>query len=274
MGYGLRSPQRFYEQDLEAVRTIGRLFAVAIEHAELYEESQRQRALLERTTAERERFVATLAHDLRSPLTSLRASAQLAARSSDAGPERQHEYLALITEQADHVVRLVNDLSEVYLSDEPHYDLKPERLDLVALLQHVVATLEGTAPGHRFHVDAPDEVLGEWDPARLRQVFTNLLTNAAKFSPPGSEVIVAIEPEPTEVIVTVTDQGVGLLPDDLPKLFQPFTRVGAPEQTEGSGLGLYIARNIVEAHGGRIWADSDGPGTGTSITVVLPLSRL
>jgi len=270
MGYGLRTPQRFYEQDLEAVRTIGRLFAVAIEHAELYEESERQREALERAAGERHRFVSALAHDLRSPLASLKGSAQLVARSSEMPVERRDEYLATITEQVDHVTRLVHDLSEVYQTDEPHYAIKRQRVELVSLLEHVVAVVEPAASGHRLRVDGPDEVLGEWDPHRLSQVFTNLLTNAVKFSPSRSEVFVRVDTRSDDVSITVTDEGVGLQSHEIPKLFQPFSRVGAPEQTEGRGLGLYIARSIVEAHGGRIWAESAGPGAGTTVSVVLP----
>ncbi|MEX2375612.1 MAG: GAF domain-containing sensor histidine kinase, partial [Dehalococcoidia bacterium] len=270
MGYGLRAPQRFYHQDLEAVRTIGRLFAVAIEHAELYEESQRQRGVLERAEEERHRFVSALAHDLRSPLASLKGSAQLMARSSQMPVERRDEYLASLPGQVDHLVRLVDDLSKAYLTETPRYTLKRQRVDLVSLLERLATIVESPASGHRLEVDAPEEILGEWDPDRLDQLFTNVLTNAVKFSPPGSEVLVRMAARSHEVLVSVTDQGVGLQLDELPKLFQPFTRVGAQEQTEGSGLGLYIARSIVEAHGGRIWAESAGPGTGTTVSVMLP----
>lgn len=260
MGYGLRTPQRFYGEDLEAVRTIGRLFAVAIEHAELYEESQRRREALEQAAGERHRFVSALAHDLRSPLASLKGSAQLVARSSQMPVERREEYLAMITEQVDQVERLIHDLSEVYQTDDPHYAINRQRVELVSLLEHVVTVVETASSGHRLRVNGPDEVLGEWDPHRLGQVFTNLLTNAVKFSPPRSEVIVDLDAGTDEVVITVRDQGVGLRSHEIPKLFQPFTRVGAQEQTEGSGLGLYIARSIVEGHGGR-----SGPTVGAQV---------
>ncbi len=270
MGYGLRTPQRFYQQDLEAVRTIGRLFAVAIEHAVFYEDSQLKRELLEQAARERHQFVSMLAHDLRTPLASLKGSAQLVARSSQMSVERRNEYLAAMTDQVDVVARHVEDLSGVYLTDEPQYGLERQRIDLVSVLEHVVTVVRASPSGHYLHIDGPGEVLGEWDPHRLDQVFTNLLSNAVKFSPPQSEVRVRVDAQPQEVLVSVTDRGVGLRAEELPKLFQPYTRVGTPEETVGTGLGLYIARSIVEAHGGRIWVESAGPGTGTTVSVALP----
>jgi len=272
MGYGLRTPQRFYHQDLEAVRTIGRLFAVAIEHAELYEESQRQRDALERTASERHRLVSTLAHDLGTPLTVLRASAELAARPSTSPVDRQ-EILAAMTEQVDRAVHLLDDLSEAYLTDRPQYAINRARIDLVPLLREIVLAIHVTAPEHHLRLDTPDELVGEWDPQRLARVFANLLTNVVKFSPAGSDVLVRMGTVSDDVLITITDQGVGLEAHDLFKIFEPFTRVGAPEQTEGSGLGLFIARSIVEAHGGKLWAESAGPGMGTTMSVALPHGR-
>lgn len=271
MGYGLRAPQRIYRQDLEAVRTIGRLFAVAIEHAELYEESERQRETLEDERSERSLFVSALAHDLRSPLTVLRGTAQVLKRSPDLLPaERRDEYLTMVEEQVARLVRLVNDLSDVYVTTEPRYQLDRQTVDLVSLVQHVVAAVEPTASGHQFRIDAPTEIRGQWDPARLEQVLDNLLSNAVKFSPAGSDIVVSLTTQPGEMLLAVTDQGVGLEASDLPKVFMPFMRVGTPDGTEGHGLGLYIASNIVRLHGGRIWAESAGPGTGVTVSLVLP----
>ena len=270
MGYGLRSPQRIYRQDLEAVRTIGRLFAVAIEHAELYEESERQRTALEDERRERSLFVSALAHDLRSPLTVLTGTAQALAGAPEMPFERRDDYLTMIEDQVARLARLVNDLSDVYVTTEPRYQLDRKTVDLVALVQRVVASVEPTAAGHQFRIEAPTEIRGEWDPARVEQVLDNLFTNAVKFSPAGSDIVAGLTTQPGEVLLTVTDRGVGLDASDLPRIFEPFTRVGTPEGTEGHGLGLYIASNIVKLHGGRIWAESAGPGTGVTVSVVLP----
>jgi len=270
MGYGLRAPQRIYKQDLEAVRTIGRLFAVAIEHADLYEESERRREVLEDERDEHSLFVSTLAHDLRSPLTVLKGTADALKRSPDMLVERRDHYLEMIDDQVVRLTRLVTDLSEVYVTTEPRYQLDHQTIDLASLIRRVVAAVEATAPDHEFHLDAPGEVRGEWDPARLAQVLDNLLTNAVKFSPAGSEIVVRLTTLQDEVLVAVTDSGVGLEENDLPQIFMPFMRVGGPEGAEGHGLGLYIASTLVRLHGGRIWAESEGPGTGVTVSVVLP----
>jgi signal transduction histidine kinase len=152
-------------------------------------------------------------------------------------------------------------------------DLRPERVDLAELLLLVVSRLgpdveERVVIGHNPDIDAT----GAWDPERLERVVRNLLSNAVKYSPAGTPIDVAIRVSGEMVEFSVRDYGIGVAADELPRLFERYRRTrGALDRgIEGVGLGLYLTRGIVQAHGGRIWADSAGPGAGTTFHVVLP----
>jgi signal transduction histidine kinase len=125
---------------------------------------------------------------------------------------------------------------------------------------------------HRIEVKAPARVKGVWDAARLQQVLQNLMTNAIKYAPEGGEVRVAVKADARQVTVSVRDRGLGIAPEELPQLFERFYRVARTRGLEGSGLGLYICQGIISAHGGRIWAASEGLGLGSTFAFSLPRS--
>jgi signal transduction histidine kinase len=118
-------------------------------------------------------------------------------------------------------------------------------------------------------LDAPEHLEGMWDGERLNQLLTNLISNAVKYSPAGGAVRVSVRGGAGEACVSVADHGIGLNPSEIQRLFQPFTRMYSHQEVEGVGLGLYISKAIVEAHGGRIWVESV-PGQGSTFTVALP----
>ena len=211
-------------------------------------EAERQRDEAERARASLQTFLGVVAHDLRGPLTAIRGHAQLARRRAGAGASgRLDEALAAIV--------------------AGQLELRPEPTDLVALARRAVAAWQVATASHRLVLAAPERLDGTWDPGRLAEVLDNLLGNAIKYSPEGGEVRVRVDRQDDQAIVSVTDQGIGLRPEELPRLFQLFTRLETARPIEGSGLGLYI----VAAHGGRIWAESPGPGQGATFAVALPL---
>jgi signal transduction histidine kinase len=146
-------------------------------------------------------------------------------------------------------------------------------MDLVALARQVVESRQVTTAQHHILLEAPERVEGTWDAARLEQAMDNLVGNAIKYSPNGGQVRVRIERQDSQGLVSVSDQGLGMRPKELPQLFQLFSRLESAGTIEGSGLGLYIVRGIVEAHGGRIWAESAGPGQGSTFYLTLPLGQ-
>jgi PAS domain S-box-containing protein len=227
-----------------------------------------ERRALERLQQE---FIAMVSHDLRNPLTGIKARAQLMRRRKAYDDRAIDAILAHVDQQE----RLVNDLLEVSQLDAGGLTLERSTFDLVDEARAAAEQAQVQTDAHTIRVEAPDGVVeGDWDRSRLGRVFANLLTNAVKYSPSGGEVVVRVERQGGEAQVSVRDRGVGIAPESLARLFDRFYRVpGDPSNTaSGLGLGLYIARQLVEAHGGRIWAESDGEGQGSTFLITVPLS--
>jgi signal transduction histidine kinase len=149
-------------------------------------------------------------------------------------------------------------------------DLERRPLNLTPLIESLVGEAQATTERHKILYLGHDHIEGLWDEQRIEQVLRNLLTNAVKYSPGGGVVAVEMEASDAMVTVRVRDQGTGLPPDDLPHLFERFYRAEGTRRLEGAGLGLYICQAIVAAHGGRIWAESDGIGRGSTFSFTLP----
>ena len=145
------------------------------------------------------------------------------------------------------------------------FPLHPEPTDLSALVRQVAERLEPPSGQHRILVTAPDHLVGHWDPDRLGQVLTNQIGNAIKYSPDGGDVIVQLRQDRDGATITVADQGIGIRADEVHLLFRPFSRLSDGARLEGTGLGLFISRGIIEAHGGRISVESDGQGAGQHV---------
>ena len=210
-------------------------------------------------------FLAMVSHDLRSPLTVIRASAQLLQRRG----EYRETTVETILEYVDRMARLIDDLADVVRLEEGHLPLQREPLDLVALARECAAAAEEQSARHAVRVEAPDaSVCGAWDRVRLGQVLENLLGNALKHGAEEGEVVVRVEERDGEALISVQDSGPGIDPEHVPHLFDRFYR--ASTSSTGLGLGLYISRILVEAHGGRIWVESR-PGQGSTFTMALPL---
>ena len=217
-----------------------------------------------------QQFLASVSHELRNPLSSIRGYAQL-MRRREAYSERAVD---AIVAQTDQLARLVDDLLDVSRLEAGRLELRPSLVDLVARVRASAEQAQATTERHTICFQAPDGALeGRWDPDRLDQVFRNLLGNAIKYSPDGGEIRVHVERSDGEASVTITDYGLGIAAEQQPRLFDPFYRAdGRAGGLPGLGLGLYITRELVEAHGGRIEASSDGDGQGSTFVVRLPLA--
>ena len=211
-------------------------------------------------------FLAMVSHDLRSPLTVIRASAQLLQRRG----EYREATVETILEYADRMARLIDDLADLVRLDEGHLPLQREPLDLVALARQCAAAAEKQSARHAVRIEEPDTAIcGAWDRVRLGQVVENLLGNALKHGAEQGEVVVRVEEREGEALLSVRDAGPGIDPEHVPHLFDRFYR--ASDRSPGLGLGLYISRILVKAHGGRIWVESQ-PGQGSTFTIALPLN--
>jgi PAS domain S-box-containing protein len=226
------------------------------------------RDLTERKRMERvqQDFIAMASHDLAGPVTVLRARAQLMQRRQaydEAGIDS-------IIEQTKRMERLIADLRELARLETGQFELERETIDLVNLAHAAAERARVQSQQRLIRVDAPTCVSGHWDGDRLGQILDNLLSNALKYSPEEREVTIRVTSAGDEACVSVIDQGAGIAPEALPHLFERFYRAEQRGSAPGLGLGLYITRMLVEAHGGRVWVES-APATGSTFTVAVPL---
>lgn len=287
----LRAGERIDHFETERLHREGRLIPVSLTISPIKDDEGRvtgaskiARDISERRAAEaamrqaeesKDRFLATLSHELRNPLAPIRAAAQLIHLKAKADPELRHSS-AMIDRQLAHMVRLLEDLLDVSRISSDKLELRKEPLVLGTVIR---AATEASLPlitvaRHELNVRMPDEVIHLYgDPVRLAQVFSNVLNNAAKYMAPGGRIDVRAERDGDRVKVSIKDRGVGIEREAMPRLFDMFWQA-LPDghRTEGGlGIGLALARALVELHGGSIEAHSAGAGQGSEFVVTLPL---
>ncbi len=226
---------------------------------------------LEQQHQQLQTFLGMVSHDLRTPAASLQAYTQLLLRDRPAGqPDHWEEALTEIGHAATRMSRLTSDLVDAVRIQAGRFEVRAADMDLMAVAWETAGLALANAPTHTALLTGPERLHGCWDPARIGQVLQNLLSNAMKYSPPGSQVQVRIRAVEGEAEVRVIDVGPGMALEQQAALFQPFARLQQTGAVEGTGLGLYIAHAIVEAHGGRLWVESE-VGKGSSFCLALPL---
>jgi signal transduction histidine kinase/ActR/RegA family two-component response regulator len=238
----------------------------------------RARDALAEAARRKDQFLAMLGHELRNPLAPVRNALHL-LMSDERLPADDRGLCDMMKRQVDHMVRLVDDLIDISRISRGTIVLRRERVDVGAVLRNAVDQSRPLveAGHHQLHLDMPDTRLYvEADPVRLAQVFANLLNNAAKYAEPGGEIAVLVARDGDAVRVAVRDRGIGIEPEMLPHVFELFTqgRREAHRAHDGLGIGLTLVRNIVDMHGGRVEAHSDGRGLGSEFVVTLPLAAL
>jgi PAS domain S-box-containing protein len=263
------SGRRYGPADLALAEELARRAAVAVENARLYAE-------LREADRRKDEFLATLAHELRNPLAPIRNSLQILKMpvADRAVIDRARE---LMERQLHHLVRLVDDLLDVSRVMRGKVELRKERVGLAEVVARAVETAQPTidAQGHELTIALPPDPLEvEADAVRLAQVVGNLLTNAAKYTPRGGRIWLAAERDGGQAVLRVRDTGIGIAPDMLPRVFELFVQVeNAVSRSQGGlGIGLTLARSLVEKHGGTIEVRSPGLGQGSEFTVRLPLA--
>ncbi|MFI5270156.1 MAG: ATP-binding protein, partial [Chloroflexota bacterium] len=223
----------------------------------------------------KDELLATTSHDLKGPLTSIKGNTQLLLRRLQTGaaePAFTAQTLEIIDAQTNAMVHLVDDLLDAARIQAGVFDLKPDRCDLMRCLNSVLARL---ARAERERIDvsgnAPD-LAGNWERNKIERVLTNLLGNALKYSPAEERITVVIEAREGEIEIAVSDRGMGILPNEIPKLFERFQRTPQARSSglPGTGLGLFLCRGIIQGHGGRLWVESPGPGQGSTFRFTLP----
>lgn len=222
-------------------------------------------------------FISTVSHELRTPLFSIKGFVELILKGKVPDPEVQREFLGRVVEQANQLSAIVSDLLDTSRLEAGTMELAKTKVDLAQVASEAVTRLESVAREREVRLEYQatpglPQVYG--DARRLAQVVTNLVGNAIKFSNPGSSVHVRCQGGPTELTLSVADHGPGIPPEAMPHLFSKFYQVdsSATRRAGGTGLGLYISRRIVEAHGGRIQAQSE-LGRGSVFTFSIPVAN-
>jgi signal transduction histidine kinase len=247
--------------------------ARAEEAERLHEAERRTVAELRRLSALRADFISLVSHEVRTPMAAVIGSARtLQQRWRDLSPEQRDAFLALIADETDRLAALVGEVLDTSRIDSGTFSYAFADFDLGGLVNETVATAELARDDANITASVPSDLpVVHGDPARLRQVLTNLIDNAVKYSPEGAPVEVRASAVNGHATVEVVDSGSGIPPEDQTLIFEKFGRVRGTSSKPGTGLGLYIARAIAEAHGGTIEVSSD-PGHGSTFALTLPLT--
>jgi signal transduction histidine kinase len=308
-GLSFGGPSRdFPPEQVSIAQEAATQLAIAIAHARLYERVKRQAEDLERRVETRTRelraaneqlereiddrrraeeaadratraksqFLANMSHELRTPLNAIIGFTQL-MHDGKCGPvsPRQQEFLGDVLASARHLLQLINDVLDVAKVESGTVEFHPEPVDLVRLVGEVRDVVQGIATSKRIRLEtAVDPGIGPvvLDPARLRQILYNYVSNAVKFTPEAGRVSIRVAPDgPDGVRFDVEDTGIGIRPDDLGRLFVEFQQLdaGPGKRQQGTGLGLALTKRLVEAQGGHVGVRST-PGRGSVFTAVLP----
>jgi signal transduction histidine kinase len=264
---GFRTHQQVTPDGLSAAMVLSSQAAVAIENARLIDS-------LRRAERAKDEFLSVAAHELKTPVTSIRGFAQILSHKLAAGEQvdaaRWQKSLATIDGQSLKLTRLVGQLLDVSRVETGQLALQPVPTDLAALIAEVAAATRLSRPQHTVIVNAPEAMMAFADPVRLEQVITNLVDNAAKYSPAGGKIAIDLQMTPDGLArIAVRDWGVGIAPTSRDRIFDRFYQAREADRTAGLGLGLYISREIVQMHGGTIVASFPSDG-GTCMVITLP----
>jgi PAS domain S-box-containing protein len=256
------SDRRYDQEDLKLAEEIAARAALAVDNARLYRSAQEG-------VRARDRFLAMLGHELRNPLNAISLAANILQR--DVGEERHARARNLISRETRQLTKYVDDLLELAHVVAGKLSLNRERLDLVAVVKGAAQSFEEHAAQRQVRLSlalpqAPLEVEG--DPVRIHQMLSNLLSNALRFTKPDDRIELRLDNDGEFARIVVKDTGIGIERNMLEQIFEPFVQAS---HSDGLGLGLPLVRHVVQLHGGRVEAHSDGPGSGAEFTILLPM---
>ena len=237
--------------------------------------SEREHAVadkLSQADQQKSEFLALVSHELRTPLTAVKGFVDTVLLHWDKLPDaRRRELLSRASSNADELGRLVRQLMEFGRTESGPIQIAPDNLDVAAAVDLALLGIAPVTAGHRLEVDVPDGLVVDADADAFNHVLVNLLTNAMKFSPAGSLVVVGARRADGEVVVSVADEGAGIAPDEQERIFDRFYQSRNGNHARGTGIGLTIAQRFTAQHGGRIWVDSE-PGRGATFSFTMPLA--
>jgi signal transduction histidine kinase/CheY-like chemotaxis protein len=267
---GSMQPRKFGRRDVEIMTLAAERIAHAVELVARREGEHRARAAAEAANRAKDEFLALLSHELRNPLSAVR-NAVFAARLDSSNRERA---LEIASRQSEHLTRLVDDLLDVARITQGKIRLRLERVRLRDAAARVIESAQPSIEGRQqtLSLVCSGDGIVEADPVRLEQIIENLVTNAAKYTPPGGRIEVEIEHPGNEAVLRVRDDGIGIPAEMLPRVFDLFSQghTRLDRSQGGLGIGLTVVRRLVQLHGGQIEARSEGPGRGAEFIVRFP----
>ena len=268
-----REPHAFSRGEAELLSLLGRLAGSAVQNIRAYEAERTTAEELRRLSALRADFVSLVSHELRSPMASVIGSARtLQMRWRELRPEQRESFLALIAHETSRLAELITDVLDTSQIEAGTFSYSFDNVDLASVVRDLAAAAERGQDEVPVRAVVHDPLpLVRGDPTRLRQVLSNLIDNAVKYSPPGGEVRVEVQPSDGRVVIDVRDLGPGIAPEHHGVIFEKFGRVQSRSAKPGTGLGLFIARSIAEAHGGSL-AVRSSLQQGATFTLSLPFS--
>jgi signal transduction histidine kinase len=248
----------FSDEDLNLLLALAGQATIAVENLRLHEEIKKANELLQEYDRLKSEFVGIVAHDFRKPLMAIRGFAELVLEEPDLSVDTRQDFMRTVISETEHLALLANDTLLITQIETGQLSFNFREIDVGPF---VLESMPLGLSDHSLLMDVPAGFPRIWaDPDRLRQVITNLVTNAVKYSPAGGSIIVRLRERGTQhVVIEVIDHGLGIPRDQVGRLFQKFARVRGDEhlKVSGTGLGLYICRLIVEGHGGQIWVESE-----------------
>lgn len=267
IAYYRRSPHRFDEVEIRAATALANLAGAAIGNAELYAE-------LRDSDRRKDEFLAMLGHEIRNPLSAIGNGAQL-LRTPGLGDDARDWARDVITRQVGQLTQLIDDLLNASRVSQGKVELRKRRIEIVPALLNAADAVRPLLDerGHRLETSfQPADLAIDADPVRLEQIVVNLLNNAAKYTDPGGRIALSAYRDADSVVISVRDNGTGIPPEELPRMFELFVQgkrsLGRSEG--GLGIGLTLVKSLAELHGGSISASSEGRGLGSEFTVRLP----
>ncbi|MBV9173354.1 MAG: PAS domain S-box protein [Chloroflexi bacterium] len=271
------APRRIDDDQRGLLLALAEVGAQAIDRAAAHQSERRARAEAEEAVRAQDEFLSIASHELRTPVTAVKATAQLLKRAIERerfDPVYGMRHLDSIARAADRLSTLVEDLLDISRLRTGQLKLRPQAVDIGEFVSEIVGRYVATQASHEFQLDVRDGLVVDIDPVRLEQVLDNLLSNAVKYSPEGGHILVSVGPDGDGVRINVTDSGIGLPMGQESRIFEVFGRASnaAAQQIPGLGLGLAICRQLIEAHGGHIWATSPGEQCGSTLSVWLPIA--
>ena len=270
------TPRPLEDREIQLIETFADQAGIAIQNVRLFNEIQEKSAQLEVANRHKSEFLANMSHELRTPLNAIIGFSEVLLQGifGDLN-DKQREYLEDVLTSGKHLLSLINDILDLSKIEAGRMELELSTFSLRAALESGLVIVRERAMRHGITLTSvipSDLPTIEADERKVKQILYNLLSNAVKFTPDGGRVEVRVRTEGDDVEIAVKDNGIGIAPEDQPKVFEEFRQVGRERSREGTGLGLTLTKRFVELHGGRIWLES-ATGSGSTFSFTLPLRR-